>query len=100
MELTRWKQPAFTAAARSSAPCVPTMFAFFIVSALASMSYTAPRWKKCLTLPLSFLTSTGDTPSFGEPRSPLIGTTRFTLSLPQNSRSSSSLPTDLGRTST
>jgi len=27
------------------------MFAFFIVSALASMSYTAPRWKKCFTLP-------------------------------------------------
>src|SRR5512137_1123207 len=29
-----------------------------------------------------------------------MGTTRFTLSLPQNSRSSSSLPSDFGRTST
>ena len=36
IELTKWKQPALTVSANSSAPLVPVMFAFSIASALAN----------------------------------------------------------------
>ena len=56
---------------------VPSMFAAICSSASAFRSYTAARWKKCLTFPDRARTCAAGTPHFAAVMSPTTGTTRF-----------------------
>ncbi|MDT4860544.1 hypothetical protein FQZ97_951140 [compost metagenome] len=88
---TWWKWPAAIALANSTVLRVPSTFTAIWLSSSASRSYTAARWWKWSIWPLSAFTSSADTPSFFDVRSPNTGTARAAPT-PQYSRSPATLP--------